>query len=489
MKSKNVRQPKRDANNVGVVNHLFFIMNKAPAKRYYGFAGVIFFVLALLWFPFFQIPPFFATCLHAQDLPNNGIRGLVLVIPVSGEIDSGLSFFLQRMIRRGERENIAALVLEINSNGGLVTAAQEMKDALLKTSIPTVAYIKGRALSAAALVAISCHKIVMEPGSEMGAATPIMLMGSSVQAAEAKFVSAFRTEFESAAEARHRPRNLAGAMVDKDHESIPGLIKRGEILTFTPESASSHGYCDHIVTSIESAFRQLSINPLPLERIEPTSGETLARWMTNPNVSVILFTAGFWAIILELLVFGWGILGWVGIVLLGLFFGGHLFAYLAGFEAVLLFVIGASLLLLEILVIPGFGLTGVLGILAVCASIIIVFGGIYTALHAIAKITTLSMVFLVSLFWLAPKLKLFDRFILKEEMTTEAGFVAVDLNEYDHLLNLEGITVSPLRPSGIVRVGSERFEVVSDGEYVERNVRVTIIAVEGQKIVVRALNS
>ncbi|MFZ2956179.1 MAG: NfeD family protein [Candidatus Ozemobacteraceae bacterium] len=465
-------------------------MNCLPAKRFFRFAGFLFFVGLLTGLFFAFVYP---TGLNGQTAGSTGstpneIRGTVLVIPINGEIDSGLAFFLQRMIRRGERENIAAMVLEINSNGGLVTAAQEMKDALLKTSIPTIAYVKGRALSAAALVAISCRKIVMEPGTEMGAATPIMLMGGSVQAAEAKFVSAFRGEFESAAEARRRPKNLAGAMVDKDHESIPGLVKRGEILTFTAESASNHGYCDHIVASFESAFRQLKIVPQPLERVEPTSGETLARWLTNPNVSVILFTIGFWAIILELLVFGWGLLGWIGLVFIGLFFGGHLFAYLAGLEAVLLFVVGTGLLLLELFVIPGFGITGIVGIIAVCFSIVIVFGGIYTAIHAIAKISALSIMMVVSLYWLAPKLRLFDRFILKEELTTEAGFIAVDLSEFDHLLHLEGITVSQLRPSGIVKIGVNRYEVLSDGEFIERNVRVTVVAVEGQKIVVRALN-
>lgn len=416
-------------------------------------------------------------------------RGPVMVIPIKDDIDTGLSFFMQRMLRRAERDKFAAVILEINSNGGLVTAAQEMKDALKNSPVLTIAYVKGRALSAAALIAITCHKIVMEPGSEMGAATPIKLLGGSVQAAEAKFVSAFKGEFESAAEFRKRPKALAGAMVDKDHETIPGLVKRGEILTLTTETAAQHGYCDHIVSSYESAFRHLKIEPQPLERVEPTSGELIARWLTNPNVSVILFTIGFWALILEFLVFGWGLLGWFGLCCLALFFGGHLFAYLAGLEAILLFGIGALLLMLELLVIPGFGLTGVLGIASLCASIVIVFGGFQTAAYALTKIFALSTVMTVALYNLAPRLKLFDRFILKEQLTTAEGFIAVDLTQYDHLLHLEGIALSQLRPSGIVRVGSDRYEVVSDGEFIERNTRVQVIAVEGQKIVVRSINS
>lgn len=450
--------------------------------------------LAVLVFLLALVPAFPTSAQEAAPgtvpAPVTGLTpavGLVLVVPIHGEIDTGLSFFLQRMIRRAEREQARALVLEINSNGGLVTAAQEMKDALLRARVPTVAVVKGRALSAAALIAISCHRIYMEPGSEMGAATPIKLLGTSVAAAEEKIVSAFRAEFESAAEARGRPRALAGAMVDKNHEPIPGLVTRGEILTLTTETALTHGYCDFIVDGIPAALRRMNVEAAPLETVTPTSGEQLARWLTSPNISVLLFTVGVWCIILEVFIFGWGLLGWVGLLCIAAFFGGHLFAYLAGLEALLLFLAGTLLLLLEAFVIPGFGVTGVLGILAMGFSVVLVFGGIYSALHAIAKFMGLSMVMTVVLYQLAPRLKLFDRFILKEALTTAEGFVAVDAAPFQDLLHLEGLTLSPLRPSGFVRIGGQKYEVVSDGEFVERNQRVVVIAVEGTKIVVRPL--
>ena len=416
-------------------------------------------------------------------------KGPVLIARVHSDIESGISFFVLRMIRRAEKENAACLILEINSNGGLVTSAQEMKDALLRCKVPTVAYVRGRALSAAALIAISCEKIFMEPGSEMGAATPYKLLGSSVKVAEAKFVSAFRSEFESTAEARRRPKALAGAMVDKDHDEIPGLVKRGQILTFTSETAFQHGYCDQIVTSVESVLRRLNIEADPLEYVQPTSAEQLARWLTHPNVSVLLFTVGFWALILEFFIAGFGILGWLGITCLALFFGGHLFAYLAGLQAMLLFILGVVLLLLEFFVIPGFGVTGVGGILAVSASIILVFGGIHSAVWALAKIMALSIVLVVGTYSVGPKLHLFDRFVLNEKLSSEAGYVAVDNAAFDHLLNLEGITVSTLRPSGYIRIGGQKYEVVSDGEFIERKKRVVVVAVEGTKIVVRPVTS
>ncbi len=457
-------------------------LTNSPVKSFVGFAGFVFPSLLILA----ALLP-----LWAQGLPVGGgtAVGPVMVIPIRSVIDPGLSFFLQRMIRRAERMQAKALILEIDSPGGLVESALEMKNALLRAQIPTIAYVRGRAISAAALIAICCHKIFMEPGSAMGAATPFSLIGNTPPEAQAKFVSAFRGEFEAAAEFRRRDKRLAAAMVDINHDEIMGLVKRGDILTFTPETAKTHGYCDGEVVSVESLLSKLNITPAPLETITPTSMEVFAQWITGPNVSILLFTVGLFCLVLEFLVFGWGLLGWFGLVCIGLFFGGHLFAYLAGFEAILAFLIGVILLSLEIFVIPGFGVTGVLGILSLGLSIVFVFGDLYKAVEAMSKMTALSVVFIVGIYNLAPRLKLFDRFVLKEQLSTEKGFVAVELNAFDKLLNLEGVTVSPCHPSGIVKIGNEKFEVVSDGDFIERNQRVIVIAVEGTKIVVRGIKA
>lgn len=411
----------------------------------------------------------------------------ILVIPVSDHIDSGLSFFIQRMIRRAEQEN-AVLLLEINSNGGLVTAAQEIKDALLRSDATTIAYIKGRALSAAALVAISCHRIYMEPGSQMGAATPIMLMGGSVKAAEAKFVSAFRAEFKGAAEARKRPTALAEAMVDEKHDGIDGLLAPGKILTLSTEDAFKHGYCDFIVSDISTVQRILKLENAEIEISEPTSAEWLARFLTNPNVSVLLFTVGFWCLVLEFFIAGFGVLGITGITCLVLFFGGHMFAYLAGLEAILLFAAGIILLLIELLVIPGFGVTGVSGILAICFSIIIVFGGIYSAVHAITAMLAYSFVIMMITWYAAPKFKFFDFFILKNEMSTDDGYISADQNAFDDLIGLEGVAMSACRPSGKAKIGDNFYDVVSDGNFVDKGARITVKKVQGTKIFVRPLS-
>ena len=411
----------------------------------------------------------------------------VIVLPVEDDIDSGISFFLQRQLRRAEQEDAAAVVLQINSNGGLVTAAQEMKDTLLKSKVTTLAHVKGRALSAAALVAISCHRIYMEPGSEMGAATPIVLMGSGVKAAEPKFVSAFKAEFGAAAEARNRERKIAEAMVDANHDTIEGLCPKGQIMTLTAENAFTHGYCDQIVATLSAVLRAASLENAEVETVVPTSSEVIARYLTNPTISTLLLTIAFWTMIIEFHVPGFGFFGITSIVCWLLYFGGYLFAYMAGLETIITFVIGVALLLVEVFLIPGFGVTGITGILCIGFSIVMLYGGVFSALHAVGYLMLYSLIAITIIYYAAPKIGLFNRFILKKKMEKEDGFVAVETDAYANLLGLEGVTMSICRPSGKVKIGSERYDVVSDGDFIEKGERVIVKKVDGNKILVSKL--
>jgi membrane-bound serine protease (ClpP class) len=117
-----------------------------------------------------------------------------------------------------------------------------------------------------------------------------------------------------------------------------------------------------------------------------------------------------------------------------------------------------------------------------------VFGGIYSALYAIAKIISYSLVFMLGIYFWGPKLSLFERFILKDEINADQGFVALEKGIFDHLTGLEGVAVSPCRPGGKVKIGDERFDVISDGEYIEKGARVSVRKVEGSRIVVRQLS-
>ena len=170
--------------------------------------------------------PFVSTAL-AQDEATGDV---VYAVQITGTIDLGLAPFLKRVIDEAEGDPAArAVLIEINTPGGRLDAALQMRKTILDSDVPTIAFVNREAFSAGALIAIAANEIYMAPGGVMGAATPITGTGET---ASEKVVSAVRSTFASTAEERGRDPRVAEAMVDEDI-AIEGLIGRGDLLTLT----------------------------------------------------------------------------------------------------------------------------------------------------------------------------------------------------------------------------------------------------------------
>jgi membrane-bound serine protease (ClpP class) len=138
--------------------------------------------------------------LFAQKTP------VVYVAPIEGMIDLGLAPFVDRVLREPTDTGAAAVILEINTFSGRMDAAVLIRDALLNSKVPTVAFVNKRAISAGALIALAAEKILMGDGGTIGAATPVQARqpGVPAQPVEEKMVSYVRKEFRATAEARKR---------------------------------------------------------------------------------------------------------------------------------------------------------------------------------------------------------------------------------------------------------------------------------------------
>ncbi len=143
----------------------------------------------------------------------------IVVVPINGTVDEGMAHLVERSVAQANQEGARAIVLEINSPGGLVASAFQIRDALFSANEPVDAYVSERAYSAAALIALSASHIVMAPGASIGAAEPVQLGGAVVP--NDKIVSALRAEFESTAQRNHHDSQIAGAMVDKSMTLSP----------------------------------------------------------------------------------------------------------------------------------------------------------------------------------------------------------------------------------------------------------------------------
>jgi membrane-bound serine protease (ClpP class) len=424
-------------------------------------------------------------------VPAQTPRPIVYVAPIEGMIDLGLAPFVERVLREAAEAKAAAVILEINTFGGRVDAAVIIRDALLRSPLRTVAFVNKRAISAGALISLAAGTIVMADGGTIGAATPVQVgaPGGGAQPVEEKTVSYMRKEFRSTAESRKRPPELAEAMVDPD-VAIAGVVDKGKLLTLTTAEALAHKVADFRADSLEAILPRLDAAGADVRRVSPNWAEQLVRFVTHPVLASILMTVGILGIIIELRTPGFGIPGALGLTSLGLFFWGHSLVRLAGWEELLLVTVGVLLVALEVFVIPGFGVTGVLGLLAIVAGLTLsLIGAGATAelmLHATALVALSLLVALVAAFALLrllPHVPYARSLVLETGLGSWAGYASAPESDR-RWLGKRGAAVSPLRPAGIAEFDGERVDVVSQGDYIEPGARIEVIRVDGNRIVV-----
>lgn len=419
-------------------------------------------------------------------------RPIVYVMPIDGIVDLGLAPFLARTIRDAQQAGAAAVVLDINTFGGRVDAAVAMRDTLVNAPVRTIAFVHPRAISAGALIALATETIVMASGGTIGAAMPVLGGTGPPQAADEKSVSYLRKEFGATAERRKRPALFAEAMVDADVE-IAGVVEKGKLLTLTTTEALTHKVAEFTADTLPAALEAAGLRDAEVRHASQTWAETLVRFLTNPVVSSLLMTVGMLGILVEIRTPGFAVPGTIGVLFLGLFFWGQWLVQLAGWEELLLVVAGVVLLGLELLVIPGFGVAGIAGIIAMVAGLGMALVGagatgtvVIGALGRVAISILLALGGGVVLLRFLPNLPFGRRFVLDTEMRAEAGYSSEPVADH-RALGRTGTALSPLRPAGVAEVDGARLDVVSDGSFIEAGAPVEIIRVEGNRIVVRAL--
>ncbi len=406
---------------------------------------------------------------------------------IEGDIDLGLSPYISRVISEAEKNNADAIIFKINTFGGRVDAATQIKDAILSSKIKTVAFINNRAISAGALIALSCRTIVMAPGSNIGAATVVDQTGQKVSE---KYQSYMRSEMRSTAERNGRNTEIAQAMVD-ERIVIPGLTDSTQLVTLTSEEALKYKMTDTILTSINQVLEFIGHKDAELIKVTTNWAEDVVRFLNNPIISSILIMIGFFGLMAEIKTPGWGVPGTAGLIALALFFGSSYILQLASIVEILMFIAGVTLLIVEIFVLPGFGVAGISGIILIFLSIFlsligsgpfITFESISMAIIQLAFAVILAIVLILLLAKYLPKSSLFNRLVLSEAEKAEQGFVSV--SEEQSLLGKSGVAVTILRPVGIAEIEGKRVEVISDGEFIQPGTEIKVIKVEGMRVLV-----
>jgi membrane-bound serine protease (ClpP class) len=469
----------------------------------------------------------------AQDTPAND----AYVIPIEGEIDRALMIFIRRGIQEAERAGAATIIFEIDTFGGRVDSALQIATLIGSVDeIETIAYVPatpegtGVSWSAGALISFSCDKIYMAPGTSMGAAAPVFQSAEGMEMAPEKTVSAVRAQMAALAEKNGYPKGIALAMVDVDVELIemyldgnleistssdlPDLERRareqdlslekgkvvspvGKLLTLTAGEAERYGVSSATVADMGALYELLGVPSASVGELEPSMPDRIVSVITGAAVTSLLVLVGLAALYLEITSPGFGVPGTIAIIaFLIIFLGGALLGTVGSLE-IILFLLGIVLLVVEIFLIPGFGVTGISGIILMISALILSrqefviprvpwqWDIFLRNLRNIGFGFVGSLVLLVILLRIFPRTPGLKRLILESSQEVTAGYTVQSLEASALLAGRRGTAVTALRPAGKADFEGEIIVVETDGEFVEPGSPVEVIEVSGNRILVR----
>lgn len=404
----------------------------------------------------------------------------------------------EKAVKEAEEGKYDYLFLELNTFGGELDAADKIRTLLLNTKVPSIVYINNNAASAGALISIACDSIYMMPGASIGAASVVDQTG---QVLPDKYQSYMRSLMRTTAEHNGRNPNIAQAMVDPD-VTIPNISDSGKVLTFTSEEAVKNGFCEGIANSREEVLEQAGVEQPEIHEQELSTIDKIINFLVNPVVSGILIMCIVGGLYFELQAPGIGLPSVIAITAALLFFAPHYLEGLAAHWEILIFLAGLVLLMLEFFVVPGFGVTGISGIVLIVFSLVLTlvfnvgfkfnFNPEFNASAYVSKMTVLVLVsslagFFVSL-WLGKKLIMaetrFGSLALRTELESDRGFTSQDMRN-EQYVGKEGVAQTILRPSGKINIDGEILDATAEHGYIEAGDKVKVSKFENAQLFVR----
>ncbi len=430
---------------------------------------------------------------------------VVFQIDVMREIDPVSRLHLINGLKEARNLKADAVILHINTYGGSVADADSMRSAILYSPIPVYVFIDNNAASAGALISIACKGIYMRTGANIGAATVVNQLGEVLPD---KFQSYMRSTIRATAEAHgkdtlvngtdtviqwKRDPHIAEAMVD-ERIVVPNVSDSGKILTLTAQEASKLGYCDGIAETVnEVVSKYLGYDEYTLKKYSPKWYDNLKGFFMSPALQAILIMIIVAGIYFELQTPGFGFPSIAALTAAILYF---LPLYIEGLVQnweILVFVIGIILILLEIFVIPGFGIAGIGGIVFVVLglSLALLSNDFFSFENVLAPdlersvLTVLCGLLLgfIIMIWLSTKIGqkgFLNRVALHADLEES---VSVDAGE-KALVGMTGKALTVLRPSGKVLIGNEVYDAVSDGVFIEKDEAVRVVRSENTQLYV-----
>lgn len=400
-------------------------------------------------------------------------KGNVYVIPIEGEINKATYSFVKESMEGIDPNTTDAIIFDIDTYGGLIDQAINIKDLIVSSPVPTISYINNKAVSAGVLISIAADDVVMTSSATIGSAETIPN--------EEKVLSMWRGVLRDTAQLKGKDARIIEAMADKDIE-IEGIIEKGKLLNITSLEAEEYGISDLTANTYEEILEHFEIEEAKIVEIKENLKVKLTKYIASPYIASVLLTLGFVGMVIEILTPGFGFGGTISIIGFGLYFGGNILAGNSEWTSLILFITGLILLVVEVIV-PGFGLPGIGGILFVFLGVVLAVDSVSTALFSLSVaiiVTALVTVFLVRMGF---KTKLISKVVLKSNHTTERGYLSTDsMHMY---IDRIGISQTELRPAGFIIIDGMKLDALAESGYISKDTEVRVVRVEGSKIFVR----
>jgi len=458
---------------------------------------------------------------YAQAAPR------VYVIPLKGTVDPGMAAFLNRALDKTDPGDDTWYVFKIDTFGGRVDAALEIVDTLLtRPRGTTIAYVHSKAISAGALIALACNKLVMQHHTTIGDCAPITYSNEGPRMMGEKFQSPLRAKFRSLARRNHYPETLAEAMVTEDmvvyrvriddkieyldQQAIDNLsleqtdrivskqtvVAKGELLTMDDIEAHQYGFSQMSVAGLDEMLREMGLQAHETVTIEETWSVRLVRFIGT--IAPILMMIGLAALYTEIKAPGFGLPGMIGIILLGLVFFNQYLIGLADYVELLVVCLGILLLGFEIFVIPGFGIAGIAGLLCIAAGLLLAlqdfvipdpsfpWQGRLLIRNIVKVCSSLIGAFLMALFVLRYVMPRVARLMPGPYLDATLEAAHADSSETGQVCaGASGIAATLLRPAGKARLGSDIVDVITEGDFIEKDAPIVVAAIRGNRIIVK----
>lgn len=390
----------------------------------------------------------------------NDSTSVIYRIRLDSDIDKAAQRLITLGLEKADKAGADFVMIDIDTYGGAVDAADSIRSAILRYEKPVAAYVNMQAASAGALISIACDSIYMKTGSSIGAATVVDQSGNVMPD---KYQSFMRGMMRATAQANGRDPHIAESMTDT-----------ANVLSMTPIEAMEVGYCEGIYESIdEVALAMTGDKSFVIKSMEDdmTWMDKLIQFLLNPLLQSIFMMMIIGGIFVEIRTPGIGLPLLTAIIGALLYFAPGYIGHLVSYWEILLFAVGLILIGIEIFVIPGFGVAGITGIVAVVVSLAFAMVDNIELFHWDGSlnlqpvIQPLGIVIIsaaASIFgsvWLVKRLyatRSFDHIALRQQMKAEDGFTGV-VSGLQDIVGESVVVFTDMRPGGKVKTVDGRI--------------------------------